>query len=97
MDGTVVLDREMACTRAEFMRWLPGATGGAPVRLEGDELALPVGAGEVRIRLREEPPRRIALLALPVLAVRFRFRGLDGPAREAFLARFDAWTRRGGG
>ena len=97
MEETFVLDREMGCTRDEFMRWLGGATRQAPSRVEGDEIALAVGAGEVRISLRQEPPRRIALVSIPVLAVRFRFRGLDGPARDAFLAHFDAHTRRGGG
>ncbi|HZY05368.1 MAG TPA: hypothetical protein VFF02_17910 [Anaeromyxobacteraceae bacterium] len=97
MEEPFVLDREMGCTRADFMRWLGGATRHAPSRLEGDEIALAVGPGEVRIALRERSPRRIALVSLPVLAVRFRFLGLDGPAREAFLARFDAYTRRGGG
>jgi hypothetical protein len=95
--GAFVLDREMGCTRAEFLRWLGGATRHAPARMEGDELSLSVGGGRVEISLREKAPRRIALLSLPVLGVRFRFVGLDEPARAAFLAHFDAYTRRGGG
>jgi hypothetical protein len=51
----------------------------------------------VRIRAEERPPRRLAAVTLPVLAVRFRFEGLDAAARTAFLARFDLYTRRGGG
>ena len=97
MKETLVLDREMGCTRDEFLRWLGGATCHAPSRMDGDEIALAVGAGEVRIGLWERPPRRMARVSLPVLAVRFRFLGLDGPAREAFLSHFDAYTRRGGG
>ena len=97
MTGTFVLDREMGCTREEFMRWLPEATRHAPARIEGDEVSLSVGGGRVEISLRVMPPRRIAILALPVLAVRFQFVGLGAPAREAFLACFDAYTRRGGG
>lgn len=97
MTGTFVLDREMGCTREEFMRWLPGATRHAPARIEGDELSLSAGGGRVEISLCVRPPRRIAVLSLPVLAVRFHFVGLDAPAREAFLAYFDAYTRRGGG
>ncbi len=97
MGEAAVVEREMGCTREEFLRWLPGATRGAPCREEGDELAFAVGAGEVRISARELPPRRIALVALPVLAVRFRFVGLDAAARERFLAWFDLYTRRGGG
>ena len=92
-----VLEREMGCTRAEFTRWLAGATRGAPLRVEGDEVTVLVDGGRVEISLAERAPRRLALLSLPVLAVRFRFLDLDAAAREAFLAHFDAYTRRGGG
>jgi hypothetical protein len=91
------LEREMGCTREDLLRWLPAATGHAPARAEGDAIVLSVAGGEVRILLRELPPRRIALVALPVLAVSFRFDGLEDAARDAFLARFDLYTRRGGG
>lgn len=97
MTAAFVLEREMGCTRGELERWLPGATRDAPVRSEGDELVFTVDGGEVRLRMEERPPRRIARIALPVLAVRFRFVGLAAPARERFLAYFDAYTRRGGG
>jgi hypothetical protein len=92
-----VLDREMGCTRAEFLRWLPGATRHASARIEGDEVTLSIGSGHVHIALREQAPRRLAPLSLPVLAVRFRFEGLSAAAREDFLAHFDTYTRRGGG
>ncbi|MFL5300908.1 MAG: hypothetical protein ACJ79R_11270 [Anaeromyxobacteraceae bacterium] len=92
-----VLEREMGCTRADFTRWLTGATRGARLRVAGDEVTVFVEGGRVEISLTERAPRRLALLALPVLDVRFRFFGLDAAAREAFLAYFDAYTRRGGG
>jgi hypothetical protein len=92
-----VLDREMGCSRAEFMRWLPGAAGHAGATVGADGLTLSLGGGQVRIELQERPERRIARVVLPVLAVRFRFLGLEAAARERFLARFDAYTRRGGG
>jgi hypothetical protein len=47
--------------------------------------------------MEQRPPRRMGLIALPVLAVTFRFRGLDKSARDDFLAYFDLYTRRGGG
>jgi hypothetical protein len=87
----------MGCTRDELARWLPGATGGAPRQEEAGEVVVAIGGGEVRIAAEPRPPRRIAGLELPVLAVTFTFRGLDEAARRAFLARFDAWTQRGGG
>jgi hypothetical protein len=95
--GAFAVQREMGCTRDDLLRWLPAATGHAPARIEGDAVVLSVAGGEVRIEARERPPRRIALVTLPVLAVAFRFEGVDAAAREAFLARFDLYTRRGGG
>jgi len=96
--GACVLEREMGCTRREFLRWLPGAADHARAVVEPDGLTLAVaGGGRLRIDLQERPPRRIARLSLPVLAVRFAFDGVAPADREAFLARFDAYTRRGGG
>lgn len=97
MEGPFALEREMGCTREDLLRWLPEATGHAPARVEGDAVVVSVGGGEVRITTRVLPPRRIALVSLPVLAVGFSFDGLDATAREAFLERFDLYTRRGGG
>ncbi len=97
MREAFALEREMGCTRAELLRWLPGATRHAPARQDGDAVVVAVEGGQVRIVARELPPRRIALVTLPVLAVRFEFEGLDAAARERFLAWFDTYTRRGGG
>jgi len=94
---TFVLDREMGCTRAEFLRWLPGAARHARAVIQGDGLSLAVAGGRVEIGLEERPARRLAAVVLPVLAVRFRFLGVDEAARAEFLERFDAYTRRGGG
>jgi hypothetical protein len=96
-DDVVVLEREMACTREELLRWLPGACGHAPARVVGSELVLAIGGGEVHLRADPLPPRRLGAIELPVLALRLRFAGLDAAAREQFLARFDLYTRRGGG
>ena len=92
-----MLEREMGCTLEELARWLPGATGHAPATAVPGGWRLAVPGGEVLLEAEPRPPRRIARLALPVLFVRFRFLGPGPEARAAFLARFDAWTRRGGG
>jgi hypothetical protein len=97
VSGAFLLEREMGCSRADFVRWLAGATRNAPVRVEGDVWTLAVDGGHVQISLSEEAPRRLAGLSLPVLRVRFRFLGLGDAAREDFIAHFDAYTRRGGG
>ena len=91
------LHREMGCTRAEFIGWLPGATRQAPCLIDADKVTVTTHGGSVQILMEQKPPRRMGLIALPVLAVTFCFRGLDAPARDDFLAYFDSYTRRGGG
>lgn len=87
----------MGCTRAEFISWLPGAIRQAPFRIDGDAVTIATQGGSVEITLEEKAPRRIGLLAMPMLGVNFRFSGLDEAARDEFLAFFDLYTRRGGG
>lgn len=95
------LVREMGCTEADFMRWLPGATRNAPATVfattEVHVIRVEAEGGTVEIRLRPLPPRRLGEIALPVLEVRFRFLGLDPGQIESFLDWFDHYTRRGGG
>ena len=91
------LRREMGCTWAEFLRWLPGATRHASIICNGDLHRVLLEQGTVEINITELPVRRIASITLPVLAVRFRFIAMDDAARVAFLAYFDHYTRRGGG
>ena len=91
------LHRQMGCTRAEFMSWLPGATRQAPLQIDGNTVTVPAGTGSVEITMHESAPRRAGLMRLPVLDVAFRFNGVDDTARQAFLAYFDLYTRRGGG
>ncbi len=91
------LHREMGCTRAEFISWLPGATRRAPFQIDGEVVTVTTHGGRVRISIEERPPRRIGLIALPVLGVTFCFHGLDELTRDDFLAHFDLYTRRGGG
>lgn len=92
-----VVEREMGCTLEELARWLPGAAGQGAVTPVPGGWRVAVPGGEVVLEAEPRPPRRIALLALPVLHLRLRFVGLDPAARARFLDRFDTWTRRGGG
>ncbi|MEC4717732.1 hypothetical protein RY831_01085 [Noviherbaspirillum sp. CPCC 100848] len=95
------LTREMGCTEADLVRWLPGATRHAPIESHpcGAGLCHVVAleSGRVEILAIPMPPRRIAGIVLPVLQVSFRFIGLDTDRRQAFMDYFDRYTRRGGG
>jgi len=79
------LHRDMGCTRAEFIGWLPGATRPASFQIDGDKVTVITHGGRVQISLEEKPPRRICFL------------GLDELTRDDFLVHFDSYTMRGGG
>lgn len=93
--------REMGCTQSEFARWLPGATRNATIhsRQQGDQVEhrITTAGGTLTITTTQLPPRRIGLLRMPVLQVRFHFIDMDDAARAEFLHYFDLYTRRGGG
>ena len=91
------LRREMGCTREEFVRWLPGATRHAPMQLHANKAVVQAGEATVEISFTQAPPRRIALISMPVLKVSFRFSGAAAGAYREFMAYFDLYTRRGGG
>ena len=54
-------------------------------------------AFELVIEVREAPPRKIGLFALPVLKVRFQFDQSQPAERERFFTRFHQYFHKGGG
>lgn len=89
--------REMGCTRAEFLAWLPAAVRGARFEVDGDLIRIGYAGGEVLIRMAQASERTLGSLSLPVLPVWIRFEGIDAARRDEFLRHFDLRTRRGGG
>jgi hypothetical protein len=94
--------REQGCSEAEWLGWLPGAVGPHPWRSLGEgraEVLLDASQPGARLRLDWQalPPRQIALLRMPRLAVRFSFDGCTAQDRDRFMHYFDLYTRRGGG
>jgi hypothetical protein len=90
-------DREMGCTADELRAWLPGAAGDHALTLRAGEAEIAIGPGRLRLAWQDLPPRRIALLTMPRLAVQFRFEDVGEAARRDFMRRFDLYTQRGGG
>lgn len=90
-------EREMGCTEAELLAWLPGALRDAPLTLHAGQAVASLGGGRLDLRWHALPPRRIALLAVPRLAVRFAFEDVDEPLRQHVMRHFDLYTQRGGG
>lgn len=90
-------EREMGCTVAEWLGWLPAAIGPHPWSRDGDQATVRIGTGALMLDWRPLPPRVIALMRMPRLHVTFRFDGLTETERHAFMRRFDLYMQRGGG
>jgi hypothetical protein len=91
-------ERDMGCTQAEWLGWLPDAIGPNDWQHEGAAARVRIGAtGTLSIDWCTAEPRVIALARIPRLLVRFRFAGMDDSQRYAFMKRFDLYMQRGGG
>lgn len=90
-------ERDMACTEAEWLGWLPAAMGSSDWQRDGSCVHASLQGGKLSVCWQVAPPRIIALLRLPRLLVRFQFEALDETARYAFMKRFDLYMQRGGG
>ena len=101
-------ERDMGCTVTEWRTWLqaalphhvcpPDATHTAVSVHESPAPGEPAQQGLLRLHWEELPARRIALLRIPRLRVRFDFDdGLSEAARTRFMRRLDLFLQRGGG
>lgn len=90
-------EREMGCTEAEWLGWLPAAIGDKPWQRDRNSVQVHIGAGRLSLSWTVGSLRVIALLRLPRLLVSFRFAGLSEAERHAFMKRFDLYMQRGGG
>ena len=89
--------REMGCTEAEFVQWLVPAVGDRPLTVGERHAEAPIESGRLALDWTVLPPRRIALISMPRLEVRFDFAGVSEAGRQAFMKRFDVYMQRGGG
>jgi hypothetical protein len=90
-------EREMGCTEAELLGWFPGAARECEVAIAPGSAQVSIGEGVLRLHWRTLPPRRIALLQMPRLALEFVFDGVADDVRQQFMRYFDLYTQRGGG
>lgn len=91
-------EREQGCTEAEWLGWLPHAVHGHEVQRPAPTRAVVrVGPGTLTLDWWVLAPRRIALLNLPRLQVRYAFDGVPDDERTRFMKRFDLHLQRGGG
>jgi hypothetical protein len=91
-------EREQGCTEAEWLRWLPGAVRAHALACPAPGVAaVAIGSGCLQLEWTVLPPRRIALVVMPRMRVRFHFDGVDAAERAEFMRYFDLCLQRGGG
>ena len=90
-------EREMGCTEAEWLGWLPAALGERAWIQQGQGLRADIAPGHLLLNWKQGEPRKIALARIPRLMVSFEFVGLDAAQRLEFMKRFDLYMQRGGG
>lgn len=93
--------REMGCSVDDLVRWLPLAMSNfyaqTSLYIDGIEL-FHSESPLIEIVGISKSPRKIALLSIPVLSLRFIFtKNLDSTECDRIMERFDLYTRRGGG
>lgn len=92
-------EQVMGCTVADLLRALPVALPGADIDTDAAAGVIrgAFADGTLRLAWQALPARRIALLDIPRLQVRFEYTGLSAERRREVQRRFDLATQRGGG
>lgn len=90
-------EREMGCTEAQWLMWLPRALGENPWTQQTSSASVHIGTGALDLTWNVAAARVIGLVSIPVLRVSFNFTGLDDAQRYRFMQRFDLYMQRGGG
>lgn len=84
---------DVTTTREDFVRLLPQATGGEPLR----EIDGGFGGKGWSVRLTRIAPLEIGLVRLERHRVEIEFDGLTAEEQEGFMQRFTLYYQRGGG
>jgi hypothetical protein len=97
LDVPGCFEREMGCTEVELRAGLRQALSEARLEFEPSSVLAHFDDGTLRVSWFTLSPRRIALLELPRLSVRFQYAGLTPERRYAVQRQFDRVCQRGGG
>jgi len=93
--------REMGCTLEDLLRWLPEALGDLYPQtslIVDDQKLLAGEPARILMQGAALRSRKIALLLIPVLELEIIFdASFSAEHIQSILARFDLYTRRGGG
>ena len=98
------IELEMGYGADEFGKVLTGAFTGEKSDYISESLARhhwritePGSDLNIEISVKERPPRRLGLFALPVLGVVFQMKNTDADLQTKFFKRFHKYFHKGGG
>ena len=94
---TVIINKEMAVTHADFFRSLPNALRGEYFSIKDHIIFISSTSGTWTIELGPEDTRQIALLSLPKTRVKLKFENYSTTDLTNALTRFDRAFQRAGG
>lgn len=95
---SIVIQKQMGITHAEFMRLLPRALGSDGYKVNGKVIDFsPKPNASFNIQLGAESVRQIALMKMPTMPVTLTISGISDDERAAMLLLFDRAYQRGGG
>ncbi len=100
--NAIQVQRVMGCSAEDLIRWLPNALGEllqSTSLVIDDKTHYDVPSARLSIAAHTKPSQQIALLKIPVLEVNFSFAMSAFNAEQVakIMAKFDLYTRRGGG
>jgi hypothetical protein len=93
----IVIEKEMALTRAGFSRGVAKALGTEDFIETPDGVVLERDGKRLEITLGPERRRKIALMEIEIMDVRLAFTGYSEAERAQAIAVFDRAFQRGGG
>lgn len=87
----------MGYTPKEFMRTLPKGLHSYDFILLDNGADIQLESCTVSIRIGEQKMRKIALIQIPYIPVRFDYGGISEQARQQLMKQFDLYFKKGGG
>ena len=94
---SILVQREMTITHADFFRLLPRALASYKFKISDQSIQVTMETGIVNIQLGQETTRTIGALELPVTHMKFYFKNTTDKETRQFFDKFDPAYQKGGG
>ncbi len=94
----MIVEKDLATSRAEFFRNLAVALKAMPHTVNGDSITAGEGEKTIELTLSPLPPRTLSpLLKMERWKLKIEFKNYTQQDQQSFLTKFDRAFQRGGG